>query len=313
MKACEVAVFECMGLKEGETLLIIADEPSREIGYALWEAGKSRGNEAVFVEIIPRRMHGEEPPSSVAELMKLFDVCLIPTSKSMSHTRARKEACKAGTRIATLPGITMDMMERTLAADYKKIEKISKEIAAILTGGKHVHITSPEGTDFYATIEGRDGAPDTGIYHNPGDFGNLPAGEAYIAPLEGKSWGRIVFDGSFAGIGILKDKLVFEVKDGRVVEVQGYGKEFLEEVFEKYGEDARNIAEIGIGTNPKAKIIGEVLEDEKVCGTIHIAIGNNATFGGKVDVPVHLDGVIRNPSLEVDGKKISLDFQSLFL
>ncbi|RKZ23848.1 aminopeptidase, partial [bacterium] len=128
MKACEVAVFECMGLKEGETLLIIADEPSREIGYALWEAGKSRGNEVVFVEIIPRRMHGEEPPSSVAELMKLFDVCLIPTSKSMSHTRARKEACKAGTRIATLPGITMDMMERTLAADYKKIEKVSKEI-----------------------------------------------------------------------------------------------------------------------------------------------------------------------------------------
>ena len=122
-KAAEIALKDCMAVKKGERVLIITDEPARKIGYALWEGAKEMGAEAIFTEIITPRSNGEEPPEPIAELMKLVDVILIPTSKSLSHTDSRREASKAGVRIATLPGITEDMMTRTLNANYKEIAK----------------------------------------------------------------------------------------------------------------------------------------------------------------------------------------------
>jgi leucyl aminopeptidase (aminopeptidase T) len=126
MSAAMIAVRDCMAVKEGENVLIITDEPLRKIGYALWEAAGSLGAEAVITEIIPRKSNGEEPPATVGEFMKLFDAVLIPTEKSLSHTESRRNASKAGVRIATLPGITEDTMVRTLNADYEKIAERSK-------------------------------------------------------------------------------------------------------------------------------------------------------------------------------------------
>ena len=104
--ACEIALRECMGVKEEETVLVITDEERRNIGLHLWEKAKELKTEAIYVEIIPRKMHGEEPPLPIAEAMKTADVVLAPTSKSITHTMAKKEACEHGTRVATLPGIT---------------------------------------------------------------------------------------------------------------------------------------------------------------------------------------------------------------
>ncbi len=303
--AATIAVMGCMGAKPGESMLIIVDEGTRRIGSALFDAGRSAGLEAMLVEMLPRTRNGEEPPRGIAEIMKHVDIVLAPTSKSLSHTVAREEASRAGVRCATLPGITDDCMARCLAADYAAVAARSRKYADILTRGSNVRITNADGTDLLLVIEGRRGEPDTGILHERGAFGNLPAGEAYIAPLEGKASGVFVADGAMAGREYVGDKICIEVEGGYAVAIEGgEAAKALETIIAPLGMAARNIAELGIGTNEMAVLTGSVLEDEKVMGTIHIAIGDNSHMGGVVSVPSHLDGIVLAPTVVVDGVTI---------
>jgi len=137
-----------------------------------------------------------------------------------------------------------------------------------------------------------------------GTFGNLPTGEIFVAPVEGAANGVFVVDSSFAGIGKLKSPINIFVENGYAVNITGDKSELLDELLDQVGKEARNIAELGIGTNEKAQITGNILEDEKVMGTCHIALGNNSGFGGKVDVQLHMDGIIKKPTIFVDNAKI---------
>jgi leucyl aminopeptidase (aminopeptidase T) len=304
-ESAHVALCQCMAVKRGETVLVVTDELTRKIGRVFGEKAVEIGAEAVYMEMTARKENGVEPPATVAAAMLAADVVLGITSRSFSHTQARKEASKNGARIATLPGITEDIMQRTLTADYQTIADISEKFAKVLTEGKVVHISTPAGTDITLSIEGREGYPDTGILHAAGDFGNLPAGEAYIAPLEETAEGVIVIDGSMAGIGILETPIKLMVENGYVTKIEGgRDAEELEVRLRGYGKLARNIAELGIGTNHQAILSGRVLEDEKVMGTVHLALGNNLGFGGKVQVPIHLDGILLNPTLIIDDKVV---------
>ena len=246
---------------------------------------------------------------AISEAMKAAAVVVAATSKSLSHTKARRDACQRGTRVASLPGITGEMLARTMAADYEKIADLSKKIAAILTKGKEARLTTPAGTDLTMSLVGRTAEPDTGMLQQQGSFGNLPAGEAYIAPLEGTTNGVLVIDGSMSGIGHLKGKAIhITVEGGYATNFQGSPEaQTLNELLKPLGKEAYNIAELGIGTNDKAIITGKVLEDEKVLGTVHVALGNSISFGGKVDVPIHLDGILLKPTLTVDGIEVLRD------
>lgn len=307
-KACEIALRQCLGVREGESVVIVADEPERRIGFHLWMKAKELNTEAIYVEIVPRKMHGEEPPKPVAAAMKAADVVIAPTSKSITHTIAKKEACEKGARVATLPGITEEIFIRTMNADYDEILNLTNKIADILDNGRTVHITTNLGTNLEFSIEGRKARRSTGVYRNPGECGNLPGAEAYIAPVEGTANGVAVIDGSMAGIGILKRPIKLTIREGFVEKIEG-GDEArkLEEILSNYGKEARNIAEFGIGTNPKARISGNILEDEKVFGTVHIALGSNYDFGGQVKAPIHLDGIIKSPTVLIDGKYLFRD------
>lgn len=308
LNSARIAVHNCMGVKKGENVLIITDEPLRKIGLSLWLAAKEIAGEAMLLEITPRSSNGEEPPPSVADFMKRFDVLLIPTSKSMTHTKARRDACHAGARIATLPGITEDSMKRTLSADYNKIAQRSQKLMKILSDKKEARVKTPAGTDITLSLEGRTWNTDTGLYHQPGSYGNLPAGEVFIAPLEGTANGIIMVDGAMAGVGVIKKPIKLVVRNGYATEITGDNSaKDLEKTIEPFGKPGRNIAELGIGTNDKAKIIGMVLEDEKVLGTVHMAIGDNKSMGGEVSVQSHLDGILLKPTLEIDGEVIMKD------
>lgn len=305
-KASIIAIRDCMGAQPGESVLIITDEFKKKIGYSLFKNAKQLGHESVFVEMKSREMHGQEPPRQIAELMKLFDVVLCPTAKSLTHTNARRNASTFGARIATFPGITEEVMLRGLNADYKKIAALTIKLKEILDRVNIVRVTAPSGTDITMNITGRNALPSKGLFHKKGESGNLPTGEAYIAPLEGKSNGVFFVDGSMASLGVVKGKPIrIEVKNGFAVNVSGgVQAKKLNSTLNKYGELARNIAEFGIGTNDKAKLSGILLEDEKVMGTIHIALGDNKSMGGNVDIPIHLDGVVKKPTVYFDGNII---------
>lgn len=304
-KSADIAIRQCLDVKPQETVLVIADEPTRNVGRALWEKAVEAGAEALYMEMTPRKHDGVEPPPAIAAAMLNADVILGATASSITHTRARQTANVNGARIATLPGITEDIMQRALNADYHIIAKRSEKLAQILTAGKVAHITTPAGTDLTLSIEGRPGHPDTGIVHAAGGFSNLPAGEAYIAPVEGTASGVIVIDGAVAGIGVLESAVKLTVEQGYVTKIEGGAETAkIEAMLADYGKPARNIAELGIGTNDRAILSGRVIEDEKVMGTVHLALGDNANFGGNTQVPVHMDGILLNPTLTIDGQVI---------
>ncbi len=303
-RSAEIAVRDCLGVKPGEQVLIIVDERQRELGPPLYRAARRAGAEALLVEMPPRENHGEEPPPVIAAAMAAADVVFMPTSKSLSHTRARREAGERGARIASMPMITPDIMARTLSADYRAIDQRNASLHGLLSGGDEVRLTNPAGTELTFSIADRELHRDGGINHHPGDFANLPAGEVYCSPVEGTAEGVLVIDGSMAPLGLLDEPLQLIIRAGLVREILGASAGELEEVIDPYGEPARNIAELGIGTNEKAILTGNTLEDEKILGTCHIAIGDNSTFGGAVSVASHLDGVLLEPTLIVDGKTL---------
>ncbi|MBM7556119.1 aminopeptidase [Halanaerobacter jeridensis] len=307
-KAAQIVVKDCLAVEAEEEVLVVVDQLRQEIGEAIYQAGENIGAEVMLIKMLERENHGAEPPTTIAEAMKDADVVIMPTTKSLSHTAARVEACKSGTRAVTLPGITAEMMKRTLNADYQRIKERSESLAEKLSRAKKAKITAPNGTDLELVLEERKGHPDTGIYHQPGDFGNLPAGEAYIAPLEGKANGKFVVDGSMSGAEVHTDEIELIVADGYVTDIKGgTAAEKLKEIIAPYGQDARNIAELGIGTNDQAQLIGNILEDEKVMSTVHVAIGDNSTMGGEIEVASHLDGIIENPTVKLDNEVIMKD------
>lgn len=306
-QAVRAILKQCIGLKKTESLLIVTDKKRKRIANALFDIGRGMCRNAMIVVIPEGRMHGEEPPTHVAELMKRFDVVIAPTTKSITHTLAVRNARKKGkrARIATMPGITEDVLARGMSVNYKKIKKRSSKINSALEKSGKIRITTKKGTDITLIIDKNAGlVVDTGIIHQKGMLTNLPAGEAGFVPLHGKAEGVFVADASIGGIGRLRRPVRITVKKGRAAMIEG-GKEAvkLRKMLKKCGKNSGNIAELGIGTNPGAKISGIVLEDEKVVGTAHIALGNSKGLGGKIYAKCHLDCVFKKPTIYA-GKRI---------
>ena len=301
LSASTVAIRDCMGARAGERVLVVTDEPLRSIGFALQRAARDLGLDVLLVEMLPRRSHGEEPPTEVAELMKQSDVVLCPTSKSLTHTDSRRAASAAGARVATLPGVTEDIMVRCMNADYHEIAARTYRLCDRLERTKVIRVTAAAGTDITMPVAGRRAHASSGLFREKGQWGNLPTGESYLAPLESLSQGVVVVDGSMAGVGLLSQPLRIVVEGGYATEITGGPEaQALIALLEPHGRDARTVAEFGIGTNDKATLTGIILEDEKVMGTIHVAFGDNKSMGGTVRVASHLDGLVKRPTVWFD-------------
>ncbi len=301
-----VALKKCLGLKKGESFLVVTDDKLIDLGKEFLEAAGKITNKTKLIKIPIPKVHGTEPLREAAEEMLNYDAQILITSKSLSHTNARINACKNGARIVTMPGITREILERTIDIDYEKLMKTHNKIGNIIDKGKEVKITTKLGTNLTFSIEGRKAfGRDAGLFTKKGSFGNLPTGEIFVAPVEGTARGIYVVDASFAGIGKLEKPLKVFVEKGDAVKIEGYKAKELEKLLDSAGIGARNVAEFGIGTNEKAKITGNILEDEKVIGTCHIALGNNIGFGGRTSVQLHLDGIIKNPTICIDGKRMA--------
>jgi len=203
----------------------------------------------------------------------------------------------------------MDVSYKPFQANHEKLRKLFDDT-------DEIHITTAAGTDFYYNIKGINGISADGNYTSPGTGGNLPAGEVYAPPNGKRIEGRIVIDGSSRvqnGTIVAKEPITLEIHDGNITEIKG-GKEAkeLENTLNwaasvaKHPGSVRRICELGIGLNPKAKIIGATIIDDKVLGTAHIGIGSNYWFGGNIYAIIHLDQVFKNPKIEFDGKVIEV-------
>lgn len=304
-QALAIAVRDCLAVKKNETVLVVTDEAEKDIGEALYLVSKRFARESVLMLMPQRANHGQEPPPAVARAMLEADAVFLVTAMSLSHTAARRQANSRGARIASMPGITEDMILRTLNADYGRIKRLGERISKIVSGAPHIRITTRLGTELTFSGKGRVAHPDTGVIPFKGGFTNLPAGEVYLAPLEGTAEGRLVIDGAIAGMWPLRRPIEVAITKGYAVGV-GPGAEArrLWETLAPHGRQAFNVAEFGIGTNYKARLTGKVLEDEKVLGTIHIAFGDNSTMGGVVKVPSHQDGLVTRPTVWIGGRKL---------
>ena len=288
----------CMNVKAGENVLVITDDEKLPIGDALYRAAKGLGADTMLVTMAPREVSGQEPPPAIAAAMKAADVVLCPMSTSITHTKAKIEAAKAGARIATMPNITEDMFcQGAMTADYDTVLALTDRLTQLLTQASTARIEK-EGHVLTLDLRGRSGIPSSGVYRERGQAGNLPSGEAYIAPLEHGSNGSMVIDGSMVGIGLLDSPLEVRVQDGKLVSIQGKDAEKVS-ILLKTPQNA-TLCELGIGTNYAAQLIGVILEDEKAYHTVHIAFGTNVGFGGANQADCHMDGVIRNPTLYLD-------------
>ena len=288
-----------LGVETGESFLVVTDTERSAIGRAFFEAGVSLDLDAGVIETEPLERSGMEPPDYVAAAMERADVVVCPTTASLTHTRAREQACERGARVATMPGITAAMFsEGAMTADYTAVESLTADVAERLTNAETARIENG-GETLTIPLGDRAGIASDGIIRNSGESGNLPSGEGYIAPQEDAAYGTLVVDGGIAGVGRTEDSLVLEIEDGTITDMEG---EPTSSFVDTIGEEpcARRVAELGIGTNPAARIIGNVLEDEKVYGTCHVAFGDNRGFGGTIDCPSHVDVILDEPDLYLD-------------
>jgi leucyl aminopeptidase (aminopeptidase T) len=298
------AAVECLGVGPTDSVLVVFNDEQRLIATSLAAAAKRRTRAVTVLEFATLSRHGEEPPAEVAVAMARADVVFAPTSRSLSQTQARIEATRRGVRIATLPTITAEIFARAVPVDYTELKRKGEWLAARLTAASTARITSAAGTEIVLELDGRTGRSDDGNLQQRGMFGNLPAGEAYIAPHENVGSGTIVFDGSLAGYGRLASPLRISVQHGRAADADTDAGEWLLETLDAGGEHGRSLAELGIGTNPEATLTGNVLEDEKVIGTMHLAFGTSAGMGGVNIAGVHIDGIVLRPTVELDGERV---------
>lgn len=299
-----------LALGEDETLLVATDDPTREVGQLFYDAARALGRRALLMVMPEGRVTGEEPPAAVGAAMKAADVALCPTAKSITHTTARIEAAAAGTRVVTMPGVTLDMLRDGAAcADYAEVERRTMALTERLTYAKTARIEK-DGHVLTMDLTGRDGVASPGVYRAPGASGNFPSGEAYIAPLEGGANGSVVIDGSMVGIGTLAEPLVATLENGRLVQAEGGDANgaYAEQLSILFARPENGtIAELGIGTNERAKLCGIILEDEKLYGTVHVAFGTNASFGGVTKADCHYDGIVLRPTLYLDDECVIRD------
>jgi leucyl aminopeptidase (aminopeptidase T) len=304
---------DCAALKSGEQVLIVTDttfDPGLVGTFATLAA--ERGAEVVVVTMAPRDLPGQEPPSSVAAIMKTADLILELTSVFIGSTKARIEACAAGARYLTMPGLTPSLLVKGGAADvdFARIKPVAEQIAQRFTEAKQFTLSTGAGTSLQGSIEGRAGRVLHGLATTPGAYMAPPDIEVGLAPVEGTTEGVAVIDGALLMMSDepLAQPVVITFEKGEAVKIEGRDAYLLHDMIDRC-QDSRmyNLAEVSVGLNPQARVTGIALESEAALGTVHIALGNSIGYGGTVDAVAHLDCVMRAATLRLDDELILED------
>jgi len=315
--SAKMVIETCMDIRRGENVLIVCDPTTGEIGQALHAATIEKSERVLLIVMPKAKHHGEEPPTPVANLMRQQQVILAPTKYSLTHTKAIRQALRDGARVATMPGITVDMFTHGgMAADFNNVKKRISNLGPHFRRRRIVNVKSKLGTEITFEVNWREWKlDDNGICNRPRMLTNLPAGKAFIMPREGTMNGTLIINGSWDS-SLLDQNIELQIENGIVIDVKGgtiaanIRQEFGEVAKKLRSKDRENVwtvAEFGFGMNDQARMGGNVLEDEKRLGTCYFSIGDNTALGGNSAVGIHIPGVLTGANVWLDDSQILQD------
>ncbi|MEW6105630.1 MAG: hypothetical protein AB1563_04600 [Bacillota bacterium] len=304
-----------LNAQKGDNIVIVVDTRTDPIVWqAMAAAANEMGMEVTVAMMTPRPAHGYNPTEPIMAAMRdpSTKLCIYLTTTALAHAKISEELGALGKGFILMEEATAEMLSGgPAAADYEAMNALGEKLRDIFTRGSEIRVTSKLGTDLVASIQGRPGFLAAGKLSKHPASGILgcafPDGEVNVCPVEGTGQGIIVFDTTAHSVGLLKSPIKLTVKDGWVTNIEGGAEaEVWKRILADHGDtNSYNCpAEIAVGLNPNVTITGVMRTDKKKYGATHIGMGDTIVLGGTCKAKLRLEGVIKEPTISVDGQVV---------
>jgi leucyl aminopeptidase (aminopeptidase T) len=304
---------QCLGIRPGEQVVLLTDGGTdAEVVTRLLEAVAARDGIPLVAQMPAPHLPGAEPPGAVAAMMAEAAAIIELTSLFIGSSRARRDATGRGARYLAMPGVRLDTFRAggPLEVDFEQLRADAEHVGRAWGTAQEFRLTSRGGTDLRGSVADRPGRVLHGIATQPGAYMAPPDIESGTAPVEGTASGTVVVDGDllFMGQGPLVEPVVLHIVDGQVRGIEGPERRRLTTMLERCQDDRMaNLAEVSVAFNPAGSICAVPMETESARGTAHVALGNSVAYGGVVNAVAHLDCVMRDATLELDGRAVMIE------
>ena len=317
MPGAKNAVDVCLDVRPGERVVVVADQVSRSVAASLERALKERNAEftgLLLEDFGPRPMTGA--PEPVLDALEKTDVgvlCMTPQPRELGARMAIVRVVeRRQIRYAHMIGVTPEIMQQGMRADYRKVDELSDRLRERMLGAETLTVKTGAGTSFSAHFDrGLDWVKTSGLI-SPRYWSNLPAGEVFTTPatVDGTfvcdATAGDYFNGKYGDLQATP--LTMTIEAGRLMKVDCARKD-LEEEFWSYthtDENSDRVGELAFGTNlGLTEMIGILLQDEKFPG-VHIAFGD--PYGSQTHAnwksKTHVDVLTRNCDVWIDDDQV---------
>ncbi len=304
---------QCLGIRAGEQVVLLSDAGTdAEVVSRLLEEVAARDGIPLVAQMPAPHLPGAEPPRAVAAMMAEAAAIIELTSLFIGSSRARRAATERGARYLAMPGVRFDTFRAggPLDVDFEQLRADAEHVGRAWGAAQEFRLTSRGGTDLRGSVADRPGRVLHGIATQPGAYMAPPDIESGTAPVEGTVSGTVVVDGDllFMGQGPLPEPVVLHIADGQVRGIEGVERTRLTSMLDRCQDDQMtNLAEVSVAFNPAGSICSVPMETESARGTAHVALGNSIAYGGVVNAVAHLDCVMRDATLELDGRAVMIE------
>jgi leucyl aminopeptidase (aminopeptidase T) len=304
---------QCLDIRAGEQVVLLTDGGTDpQVVTRLQEAIATRDGIPLVAQMPAPYLPGAEPPGAVAAMMLEAGAVIELTSLFIGSSLARRSATERGVRYLAMPGVRLETFRSggPLDVDFERLRADAERVGAAWGAAQRFRLTSRAGTDLRGSVADRPGRVLHGIATQPGAYMAPPDIESGTAPVEGTASGTVVVDGDllFMGQGPLPEPVALHVADGQIRGIEGGERGRLTAMLERCGDDRMtNLAEVSVAFNPAGTICSVPMETESARGTAHIALGNSIAYGGVVNAVAHLDCVMRDATLELDGRAVMIE------
>jgi leucyl aminopeptidase (aminopeptidase T) len=299
----------CLALRMGQGLLVAFDKQNKKRAETMVAAARRLGV-AVSSGSISERC-SRNPPAPVAKKMAEADVSLFCVDERKTlhygHSDARKKACEAGSRVAFLTqGLAYVPEKRELVEIHDRTARLADLLERTSTLVIKSGARRKETLRLALGKERRRAVRLSSILTEPGSWGAVPDyAEAAVAPVERNSVGSLTVDGTIVGMGQVRAPVTLEFKEGELAGASGNLGRRLEGMLGQSNR-ARTLCEVGFGTNHLRKVLKGEFDDKKMLGSVHVGLGDNHTIGGVVRSRLHIDCLVRRPTVSFDGRGVDL-------